>query len=73
MDLKEEAMPITQKRLFKCEKCGYSKTYTVGDYLTPNDLMKKWPKCSSMMVVSSDENAKNTSGFLDSILDLFKK
>ncbi len=66
-------MPIAQKRVFKCEKCGYSKTYTVGDCLTPSDFMKNCPKCGGKMVVSSDENAKNTSGFLDSVLDLFGK
>lgn len=65
-------MPIAQKRVFKCKKCGYSKTYTIGDCLTPNDLMKKCPKCGGMMVMNSVE-PKSTSGFLGSVLDLFGK
>jgi len=48
-------MPIAQKRVFKCEKCGYSKTYTIGDCLTPSDLMKRCPKCGGKMVMSNEE------------------
>ncbi len=42
-------MPISKQVLFVCEMCNYKKVYTIGDNLTPNDLIKVCPKCGENM------------------------
>ena len=48
-------MPLSQRTVFKCKKCGYSKTFTIGDNLSPMDLLKKCPKCGEHMVMSGEK------------------
>jgi len=42
-------MPVALPYKFTCKKCRYSKTYLIGDSITPLDFIKKCPKCGEVM------------------------
>lgn len=66
-------MPVSREVVFKCRKCNYKKTYTIGDCLDPTDVLKKCPICGGMMVMGSNEDFKDLNDFLSNIIDIFRK
>jgi len=54
-------LPIQQTKVFKCIKCGYKETRTVGDNLPDMSSIKPCPKCGNMMK-PTDSSVKNIFG-----------
>ena len=59
-------MPIAQQITYKCPKCGYTITKTIGDVIiNPSDLVPSTcPKCGKEMI--------KTNGIIESIKKLFE-
>ena len=58
-------MPIAQQITYKCPKCGFTITKTIGDVINPLDLIPPTcPKCGQKMI--------KTNGIIESIKKLFE-
>ncbi len=66
-------MPISMKYLFYCEKCGYKKVYLIGDSITPFDMIKKCPKCNTVMKYKLCEEDCQQKDIFTKIIDSLKK
>ena len=62
-------MPLPQRKLFRCKKCGYSKTYTISDSMGARDLMKTCPKCGAKMYITGGK----PENIFDKIFEAFKE
>jgi uncharacterized C2H2 Zn-finger protein len=47
-------MPITQKVIFRCERCKFVMTKNVGDVLSFENIYPKCPICGNKMKRSTD-------------------
>lgn len=59
-------MPIPRDVTFKCPKCGYTLTKTIGDVIYPMDFLVNCPKCGNRMIMT------NGISILDKLKNLFK-
>ena len=60
-------MPIATHKLYKCPKCGYTKTIYQGDAITSFPIC---PKCKEMMELVGDSEKAND--IFDSLSSWFK-
>ena len=53
-------MPIATKKMYRCQKCGFTMTKIVGDVITPANLIITCPKCGADMEIDFDAEIKDT-------------
>ena len=66
-------MPISMNYLFYCEKCNYKKIYLIGDNRLPLDMIKKCPKCNTIMKYELCEDDCKQKDIFTKITDRLKK
>lgn len=65
-------MPVSQKIVIECLKCGYTKVITRNDALPDTSMFQECPKCGTLMV-ESQKRVDEVEGALDAVLEWFGK